>query len=158
MRAIIVALCVLLAAGKARADVSTLRVTRQPGIIYLAPILMERQKLIEQEAAKLGLPDLHVQFLTFNGGGAQNDALISGNVDIVTTGPTNMFLLWDRTKGQVKGIAGSSATPLWLVTRNPAVKTLKDFTEQDRIAVPTVKLSSQAIVLQIAARQPVRGC
>lgn len=153
MKHVLGLICALLTATAAHADVSDLRVGYQPGIIYLAPILMRHDKLIEQEAARLGIADLHVSYTIFGGGGAQNDALISGNLDIATTGPTNMLLAWDRTHGQIKGIAGSSATPLWLVTRNPAIKSLKDFTDQDRIAVPTVKISSQAIILQIAARK-----
>ncbi len=137
----------------ARAEVAELRITKQPGIIYLAPIVMEQQKLIEQEGAKLGLPDLKARWITFGGGGAATDALLSGNVDIVTTGASNMLLLWDRTKGGVKGLAGSSATPMWLLSNNPEVKTLRDLQPTDKIAVPTVKISSQAIMLQIAARQ-----
>jgi len=143
----------LLLPGLARAETDELRITKQPGIIYLAPIVMEQQKLIEQEAAKLGLPGLHPRWITFGGGGAATDALLSGNVDIVTTGPSNMLLLWDRTRGQVKGLAGSSATPMWLISNRPEVKSLRDLTPMDKIAVPTVKISSQAIILQIAARQ-----
>ncbi len=137
----------------ARAEVSEIRITKQPGIIYLAPIVMEQQKLIEREAAKLGMPDLKARWVTFGGGGAATDALLSGNVDIVTTGASNMLLLWDRTKGGVKGLAGSSATPMWLISNNPEVKSLRDLQPTDKIAVPTVKISSQAIMLQIAARQ-----
>jgi NitT/TauT family transport system substrate-binding protein len=64
-----------------------------------------------------------------------------------------MLLLWDRTKGGVKGYGSSSATPLWLLSNNPKVRTLQDLTAADKIAVPTVKISSQAILLQIAARK-----
>src|ERR1700753_3940718 len=38
-----------------------------------------------------------------------------------------------------------------LTTHNPAVKTIADFTSADRIAVPTVKISGQAMALQMAA-------
>lgn len=137
----------------AHAEVAEIRITKQPGIIYLAPIVMERQQLIEKEAAKLGLPDLKSKWVTFGGGGAAIDALLSGNVDVVTTGASNMLLAWDRTKGQVKGLAGSSSTPMWLISDDPNVKTLRDLKPTDKIAVPTVKISSQAILLQIAARQ-----
>ena len=140
-------------AQPALAEVTELRITKQPGIIYLPNIVMEQQKLVEQAADKLGLKGLSVKFITFGGGGAATDALLSGNVDIVTTGASNMLLLWDRTRGQVKGLAGASATPMWLVSRDPAVKTLEDLKPSDRIAVPTVKVSSQAIILQIAARK-----
>jgi NitT/TauT family transport system substrate-binding protein len=153
MRRFILALllaCASLAA--ARAEVNEVRITKQPGIIYLAPIVMEQQHLVEKAAEALGLKGLAVKYVTFGGGGAATDALLSGGVDIVTTGASNMLLLWDRTKGQVKGLAGSSATPMWLISNNPAVKSLRDLTAADKIAVPTVKMSSQAIILQIAAR------
>ncbi|MDP9094962.1 MAG: ABC transporter substrate-binding protein, partial [Pseudomonadota bacterium] len=139
--------------GLARAELSELRITKQPGIIYLSPIVMEQQHLIEAAAAKLGVGELKTKWITFGGGGAAIDALLSGNVDIVTTGASNMLLAWDRTKGQVKGLAGSSSTPMWFISDDPAVKTLRDLKPTDKIAVPTVKISSQAIILQIAARQ-----
>lgn len=148
----VVAVLAVLVAGPARAEVSEVRITKQPGIIYLAVIVMEQQKLMEKHGAALGVPVV-AQYLTFGGGGAATDALLSGNVDIVTTGASNMLLLWDRTKGQVKGLAGSSATPMWLLSKDPAVKSLADLKPSDKIAVPTVKVSSQAIILQIAARQ-----
>lgn len=136
----------------ARAEVTELRITKQPGIIYLACIVMEQQRLVEQAAQALGF-NLAAKFVTFGGGGAATDALLSGNVDIVTTGASNMLLLWDRTHGQVKGLAGSSATPMWLLSKDPAERTLADLKPTDKIAVPTVKISSQAIILQIAARK-----
>ena len=43
--------------------------------------------------------------------------------------------------------------PITLVSRNPAVKTIADFTDRDRIAVPAVKVSIQAMWLQMAAER-----
>jgi NitT/TauT family transport system substrate-binding protein len=128
-------------------------ITRQPGILYLPSHVMEKQQLIEKEAAKLGIPNLKVTWASLSGGGAQTDALLSGNVDIVNTGVGNLLLLWDRTKGGVKGIVANSALPLTLVTRNPNIRTLKDYTANDRIAVPTLKVSTQAILLQMASEK-----
>lgn len=149
----LVAAFIIMLPALARAETAELRITKQPGIIYLAPIVMEQQKLIEKAAARLGLPDLKPKWVIFGGGGAAIDALLSGNVDVVTTGASNMLLAWDRTKGQVKGLAGSSSTPMWMISNDPEVKTLRDLKPTDKIAVPTVKVSSQAIILQIAARQ-----
>ena len=132
---------------------SEISITRQPGILYLPSHVMEKQQLIEKEAAKLGVPNLKVNWASLSGGGAQTDALLSGNVDIVNTGVGNLLLLWDRTKGGVKGIVANSALPLTLVTRNPNIKTLKDYTPSDRIAVPTLKVSTQAILLQMASER-----
>jgi NitT/TauT family transport system substrate-binding protein len=132
---------------------SEINITRQPGILYLPSHVMERQRLIEKHAAALGVPDLKVNWLLLSGGGNQTDQLLAGNVDIVNTGVGNLLLLWDRTKGGVKGIVANSALPLTLVTRNPSIKTLKDFGPADKIAVPTIKVSTQAILLQMACEK-----
>jgi NitT/TauT family transport system substrate-binding protein len=64
-----------------------------------------------------------------------------------------MLLLNDRTRGDVKGLCGVGSTPMLLLTRNPDVKTLSDFSSKDKIALPSVKVSSQAVLLQIAAKK-----
>lgn len=130
---------------------TAISITRQPGILYLASHVMETQKLIEKDAEKLGVKDVTVEWRTFSGGGAQTDALLAGNVDIVNTGTGNLLLLWDRTKGRVKGIVTSSAQPVIMVSNDPRVKSLKDIEASDKIAVPTVGVSTQAILLQMAA-------
>ncbi|MGN6549517.1 MAG: ABC transporter substrate-binding protein [Pararhizobium sp.] len=126
-------------------------ITRQPGIIYLASHVMETQKLIAKHAAEDGLKGVKVDWRMFSGGGAQTDALLSGNVDIVNTGTGNLLLLWDRTKGRVKAICTNSAQPVIMVSRDPHIKSLKDIKPGDKIAVPTVGVSTQAILLQMAA-------
>jgi NitT/TauT family transport system substrate-binding protein len=137
-------------AGSASAEVSELRITKQPSIIYLPLVIMEQNKLVEKQAQAAGLPELKVSWITFNSGGASTDALLSGSVDLVTSGVSNLLLLWERTKGQVNGVTSVGGLPMLLVTRDPAVKTLKDFTDKDKIAVPTIKVSSQAMVLKMA--------
>jgi sulfonate transport system substrate-binding protein len=46
-----------------------------------------------------------------------------------------------------------SSVPLYLNTRNPNVKTVKDFTDKSKIALPAIKVSTMAIVLQMAAEK-----
>jgi NitT/TauT family transport system substrate-binding protein len=140
-----------LASNAAFAEKNELSITRQNGILYLPTHVMEKQQLIEAQAAKMGMPGVTVKWLTFNGGSAQTDALLAGGVDIVNTGVGNLLLLWDRTRGGVKGIITISAQPLIMITRDPKIKTLKDFGPADKIAVPTIKVSTQAILLQMAA-------
>jgi len=143
----------LLSTATSAQQKSEITITRQPGIIYLPSHVMEKQGLIEKEADKLGVPNLKVNWAQLSGGGSQTDALLAGSVDVVNTGVGNLLLLWDRTKGGVKGIIANSALPLTLITRNPNIKTLQDFGPNDRIAVPTVKVSTQAILLQMAAEK-----
>ncbi|MBA7466584.1 hypothetical protein ES707_01771 [subsurface metagenome] len=130
---------------------SEIAISRQPGIFYMPSHIIEKQKLIEKHAAALGVPGVTVKWLTFSSGGAQTDALLAGGVDILNTGTGNLLLLWDRTRGGVKGIVATSAQPMTLISRDPNIKSLKDIGPNDKIAVPTVKVSTQAIVLQIAA-------
>ena len=132
---------------------SEIALSRQPGIFYMPSHIMEKQKLIEKHAAALGVPGVTTKWINLSGGGAQTDALLAGGVDILNTGTGNLLLLWDRTRGGVKGIVATSAQPMTLISRDANIKSIKDFGPNDKIAVPTVKVSTQAIVLQIAASE-----
>lgn len=138
----------------AHAEVSELRITKQPGALFAPTILMEQHKLIEKHAAAAGLgSDFKVNWLTLSSGGAATDGLLAGSVDIVTSGTTNMLLLWGKTNGDIKTIAGVSGLPFKLITRNPNIKTIKDYGPGDRIALPTVRVSIQAMTLGIALQK-----
>jgi NitT/TauT family transport system substrate-binding protein len=135
------------------AEGSEIRIVHQPGIVYLQELLMEDRKLVEKHAAALGLPNVKVTWSVINSGGAITDALLSASIDIATTGLSNMLLVWSKTNGAVKSIAGVAGLPQILVTRNPNIKSIKDFAPNDRIAVPTVRVSMQAMILGMALEQ-----
>src|SRR5690349_20204266 len=136
------------------ADAAEIRLARQFSMGYLQLNVMEHQQLIEKHARALGLNDVKVSWSTFNGPAAINDALISGNIDIATGGVPGLMVLWARTKGtpqEVRGISALSSQPFLLNTRNAGIKTIADFKDNDRIAVPAVRTSVQALTLQMAA-------
>jgi NitT/TauT family transport system substrate-binding protein len=139
-----------------RAEVSTVTVARQHGIGYLALMIMERDKLIEREAKALGLPDLKVEWAQYAGGNVMNDALLSGRLHFAALGNSAFFTLWSRTRGtpqEVRGVCAFGSFPFYLNTRNPNVRSIRDLTNADRIAVPAVKVSNQALIMQIAAER-----
>ena len=138
----------------AQAETTTVRLAKQFGISYLPMTVMEELKLVEKQAAAKGL-ELKTEWLRFTGGSGMNEALISGNLDIAAGGVGPMLTIWGRTRNnlKVKGVAALNAMPLYLVTVNPNVKSLKDFTGADKIALPAVKTSIQAVTLQMAAEQ-----
>ena len=136
-----------------KAEVSEIRISKQYGLPYLSVVVVEQLRLIEKHARAQGLGDVKVSWVTIGSGGTSTDSLLAGNLDFVTSGVSNMLLLWSRTGGQVKAVSSASAVPLILVTRNPNVKTIADFTEKDKIAVPTVKVSMQSTILGIAAQK-----
>lgn len=132
------------------AQADDIRFAKQLQVNNLPSMIVEHEKLFEKHAAELGEPDLTAQWLTFANGGGAVDALISGNIDFVSAGLSNFGILWARTKGNVKGVLGVGGVSLPLLTRNPDIKTLEDFGPSDRIAVPTVKVSNQAVMLSMA--------
>jgi NitT/TauT family transport system substrate-binding protein len=141
-------------AGTATAQVTSIRLGKQYGLPFLPQMVMEAQKLIEKHAANLGLAGLQVSWLTLSGPGALNDALLSGNIEFVNVAPPSLGTLWEKTAHTprpVRALCTVQSMPYVLVTRNPNVKTIADFTDKDRIAVPTAKISGQAMMLQIAA-------
>src|SRR5438105_6744560 len=142
------------AVDAAAAEVPEIRFARQFSMSYLQFNLMERQHLLEKHAKAAGTPEVKVVWATFNSPAAMNDALLSGSVDIVSGGMPGLLTIWARTHGTanaVKGVAAFSSQPILLNTRNPKVHGIADFTEQDKIAVPAVKISVQAMMLQMAA-------
>ncbi len=144
----------LLAAPAASAEQSELRIAKQYGLGYLQMMVLEDQKIVEKHAKAAGLGNVEVSWLTFRSSDVMNDAIISGNVDFVSLGVPGLAVIWSKTQGManpVKAASGMNLLPLALMTRNPDVKGLKDFGPKDKIAVPAIKVSTQAILLHMAA-------
>lgn len=136
------------------AEAAEIRLARQFSMGYLQFNVMERFGLIEKHAKALGLDDVKVSWVTFNGPSAMNEALLSGSIDIASGGPPGLLLLWARTKGtasEVKGVSALSSQPFLLNTREARIASIKDIGPADKIAVPSIKVSIQAIALQMAA-------
>lgn len=157
IRTLTIAAACIAAVSAAHAETNALRVSKGFGIHYLPLYVMEHQKLVEKHAAAAGLSDVKVTYRIIDGGNVINDAMLSGALDIATGGVPGFLTLWDKSRAiagrEVTGIAGVGSGSVWLMTRNPNVKTLADFTEKDRIAVPGIKTSFVAVVLQMAAAQ-----
>jgi NitT/TauT family transport system substrate-binding protein len=145
------ALCLI--AGAARAE-GEIRIAEQFGISYLPLQMMRHQNLIEEAGKRQGL-DIKVTWSRLASGNPMNDAMLSGSLDVASGGVGPLLLIWDRTKGNlnVKAISAINSMPLYLTTRNPAIKSIKDFTAKDKIALPAVKVSVQARTLQMAAEK-----
>ena len=139
----------------ARAEASLVRISKGYGILYLPLIVMEQQKLLEKHAAAAGLGPVQVQWLTLDGGNVINDAMLAGTLDIAGIGAPGFITLWSKARGiaasEVIGLSGLSATSLYLNTNNPKIKTIKDFGPNDKIALPGIKTSLSAVVLQMIA-------
>ncbi len=145
----------LLLPSLSRAEVSEVRIASQPGLGYMPVMIMQDQKLVEKHAKTQGIPDLKATYFVFANGATITDGLLSGNLEFGSGSWSIFTTLWAKTKGGI-GIRSPGAMncmPLYLNTRNPNVKSLKDFTDKDKIALPTVKVSAQALALQQACEK-----
>lgn len=150
-----IALLASLITGAAQAETAELRISQQFGIGYLPLQVAHNKGLFQKHATAAGIDDLKVSFVTLSGGSSTNDALLSDSIDIATGGVGAFLPAWAKTRGNfdIRGVAAVTALPIALITTNPAVKSLKDFSDKDRIALPSVKSSIQAATLQIAAEK-----
>jgi NitT/TauT family transport system substrate-binding protein len=153
--AALAALAALAGAPTLADEAKEVRIARGFGIPYLPVTVMIERDLIGAKARAAGIGEVKTAALQLASGAAMTDALLSGNLDVATGGPGPLVTIWARAKGNigVKGIAGVSSIPIYLNAISPNIKSLKDFGENDRIAVPTVKVSTQAVTLQIAAEK-----
>jgi NitT/TauT family transport system substrate-binding protein len=83
-----------------------------------------------------------------------NDSLLSDSVDIVGGSPNGMYALWAKTAGtprEVRAISALVTLPYVVTTTDPDIKTIADLGKCNKIPVPSVKVSSPAVTIQMAA-------
>jgi NitT/TauT family transport system substrate-binding protein len=144
----------------ASAEITEIRVGRTPTLSQLPIYVLEAEKLIEKHAKAAGLGDVSVKYVDVAGGAVLNDMLLGNNLEFATGGLPPFLILWSKaagTRNEVKAIAAVGGTPSTLYTRDPDVKSIKDLSSRDKIAVAGVKSSQVAIVLQMAAAEAFGG-
>jgi sulfonate transport system substrate-binding protein len=152
--AVAVALIVAAFTVSAHAEVGKVRLSRQFGLPYLPMIVIEDQRLIEKNAKAAGLGDVETEWTQRGGPAADLDALLAGQADFIGPGVPTLATIWDKTIGtpqEARALIAMQSMPYVLVTRNPAIKTIADFTDKDKIALPAVKLTGHAIALEMEA-------
>jgi sulfonate transport system substrate-binding protein len=159
MRITIALALALLTACGGGANKHEVRIPKGAGGVGFLPLLvMEKYRLIEKYAAESGLSDLTVRWMNLGGPAAMNDALLSSSADFISAGPPAFLTLWDKTHGStssanVEGVAAMTSMPMYLDTNNEHLKTLDDLTNQDKIAVTSIKVSIPAILMQMYAQE-----
>src|SRR3954452_14567036 len=132
------ALLFLTLAGPSLGEVTEVSVAQQYGVSFLPLMVMERDKLFEKHAKAEGLGDVKASWVKVAGPSVMNDGVISGALQFIAVGAPSLITLWDKTRGNVgvKGVSAMTTYPLYLNVRNPNVKSIRDFTDKDKIAVP----------------------
>jgi NitT/TauT family transport system substrate-binding protein len=153
---VILAVSLLSLAGMrpAVADVANVRIVAPADLAMLPLAVATHEHLAEQHAEARGLRNTTVQWLTPTGGNAI-EQLLNGQADVVATTDIVGFLLaWDERTGtpqEIRGLAALAQMPYQLLSRNPAIETIRNLGPKDRIAVPAVKTSLPAVMLEMAA-------
>jgi NitT/TauT family transport system substrate-binding protein len=140
--------------ASAHAEVPEVRIARQFSMGYLQLNVIEHEKLIQKHAAELGIPEVKVTAYKFNGPAAMNDALLSESIDLVSGSPQGLLTIWSRTRGtagEVRAVSALATLPFALNTNDPTIKTVDDLARCKKIAVPSVKVSAQAVTIEAAA-------
>ena len=137
----------------AHAEVDVVKIPKGAGGVGFLPlIVMEENKLVEQKAKEMGFT-LRAEYVQLGGPAVVNDMLLAGLAHFAPAGPPAFITLWDKTSTnmKVKGVAAMTSIPMYLNTNAPYLKSLKDLTPNDKIAITAVKVSIPAIIMQMAA-------
>ena len=95
---------------------------------------------------RLGVASLKPNYKTLGGTQSLIDALLSGQMNFGVTGVPGLATLWDKTAGtanEVRALSAVQSMPFMLVTNRESIKTISDFNEHDKIALPAIKASTR---------------
>ena len=123
-----------------------LRIARQYSIMYAPVYVIEKKELLKKY-----LPNMTVEWSEFGSGAVINEALAANRLDIAFVGTPVSFIAWDKGV-EIKILSNVCVSPLGLQVNNPAIKSLADFTETDKIALPNIG-SIQHIILSMACEK-----
>jgi NitT/TauT family transport system substrate-binding protein len=115
-------------------------------------MMIEEEKLLGAALAEQGDARIELKLQRVSGSNAVNEGLLAGTADMGVMGMPSLLIIAAKTRGGVKGLAGTSSFPMVLNTVVARIKTLTDFSPQDRIALPATT-SPQNIVLRMAAEK-----
>ena len=154
MKRLLFALSLLLALpGLARAESNEVRIVMPYGVGSLPVYIAADRGFIQARAKAAGLGDVKVTIQHMASGPASSDLLLSGDADLAMGGFGPAFVLWDKTRGaqKIKIVTPLSGNAIWVLSSDPRIKSIRDFGPNDRIAVSAIKVTGQAVALQMAA-------
>jgi NitT/TauT family transport system substrate-binding protein len=135
----------MILAPSAKAESNQVRIVMPYGLGYLPTYVAVDRGLIEKHAKAAGLGDIKVSIRHMASGPGEGDLAMGG------FGPA--FVLWDKTRGpgKVRIVTPLSGSPIWVLSNDPRIQSIRDFGPNDRIAVSAIKVTAQALALEMAA-------
>jgi NitT/TauT family transport system substrate-binding protein len=124
---------------------SSVTIVYQYGYAYAPLIVMRQEGVLEKE-----FPGTTFAWRVLASGSAIRDGMIANQVQIGAGGVAPFLIGWDRGVGW-KLLGSLCDMDLWLVARDPNIKTLRDLKPGMKIGMPAPD-SIQAIILRKAAQ------
>jgi NitT/TauT family transport system substrate-binding protein len=118
----------------------------QPGLGSVTLIILKLQKTLDKQ-----FPQTNIQWKILNSGASVREAMIANQAQLGSLGLPPFLVGWDRGFNW-KVLVSTSRADIWMVARDPRIRTLKDFTPSDKIAVVAPD-SQQAILIRKAAQE-----
>ena len=150
MKRFLLALMLLLPLS-AKAEQNEVRIVMPYGLGYLPVYVAVDRGFIQERARAAGLGEIKISLMHMASGPASSDLILAGDADLAMGGFGPAFVLWDKTKAKVRIMTPLSGGPILLLSNDPRLKTIKDIGPNDRIAVSALKVTAQALSMQMAA-------
>ena len=148
--AVFAALAVLVPATPARTATTsdapgTVTIAYQPGISYTTLIVMKQRGTLEKQ-----FPGTKFEWRLLSNGATIRDGFLAGQIQVGAGGATPFLIGWDRGVGY-RLIAAMNEMNLWLMAKDPKIKSVKDLTANSKVGVPGPD-AIQAIALRKGAQ------
>ncbi|MEG1800724.1 MAG: ABC transporter substrate-binding protein [Oscillospiraceae bacterium] len=130
--------------GKPKYEIN---IAQQYGIAYAPLAIMEQKHFLEDS-----LPGIKVNWKQFGGPTSIREGMLSGDIDIGFMGAAPVLVGIDNVMPW-RYACGISANEVAIVTDNPNVNTLADFTKKDRIAILSPACTQHVLLCMLAREQ-----
>jgi len=142
--------CAVLYAGPARTAPAsdapaTVTIVYQPGIGYATLIVMHQRGTLEKM-----YPGTKFDWRALANGSAIRDGFLAGQIQIGAGGAGPFLVGWDKGVGY-RLVAAMNEMNLYLVAKDPKIKSIKDLSASSKIGVPSPD-AIQAVALRKAAQ------
>lgn len=137
----------LLLSGCGRKEKQVMGIAEQFGIAYAPLQIMREQKLLEQR-----LPGVEIEWKQFGGPTGIREAMLNGEIDFGFMGVAPVIV--GRDSGmEWRYATGISANDVAVVVSDPEVRSLKDLTEKDRIAILSPACTQHVLLCMLAREE-----
>lgn len=137
----------LTAAGCGKKEDRTIGIAEQFGIAYAPLQIMKEKGLLEEK-----LPGVTVNWKQFGGPTGIREGMLNGEIDFGFMGVAPVLIGIDNGM-KWRYATGISANQVAIVTADENVKSLKDLTEKDRIAILSPACTQHVLLCMLAEQQ-----